>query len=91
MNRFHAFPDKRSAFRETYRVLKHRGKFMGCCYICGESSVTDTLVSKVLVRREWFTPPFDTAAKLRRRLEKVYDLIEFHVEGSMVYFCAVKR
>ena len=29
--------------------------------------------------------------KLRRRLEKVYDLIEFHVEGSMVYFCAVKR
>ena len=91
MNGFHAFPDKRSAFRETYRVLKHGGKFIGCCYICGESSVTDTLVSKVLVRRGWFTPPFDTAAKLRSRLEKVYDLIEFHAEGSMVYFCAVKR
>ena len=91
MNGFHAFPDKRSAFRETYRVLKRGGKFIGCYYICGESGITDTLVSKILVRKGWFTPPFDTAAKLRRRLEKVYDLIEFHVEGSMVYFCAVKR
>ncbi len=91
MNGFHAFPDKRSAFRETYRVLKRGGKFIGCYYICGESDITDTLVSKILVRKGWFTPPFDTAAKLRRRLEKVYDLIEFHVEGSMVYFCAIKR
>ena len=91
MNGFHAFPDKRSAFRETYRVLKHGGKFIGCCYICGESGITDTLVSKILVRKGWFTPPFDTAAKLRCRLETVYDLIEFHVEGSMVYFCAIKR
>ena len=91
MNGFHAFPDKRSAFRETCRVLKHGGKFIGCCYICGESGITDTLVSKILVRKGWFTPPFDTAAMLRRRLEKVYDLIEFHAEGPMVYFCAVKR
>ena len=91
MNGFHAFPDKHSAFRETHRVLKRGGKFIGCFYIRGESCVTDLLVSQILVRKGWFTPPFDTAARLRRRLEKAYDLREFRTEGSMVYFCAVKR
>lgn len=91
MNGFHAFPDKRAAFRETYRVLKRGGSFIGCWYICGESCVTDTLVKQILTRKGWFTPPFDTAAQLRQRLEKGYDLREFHVEGSMVYFCGVKR
>ena len=27
MNGFHAFPDKKKAFRETYRVLKPGGRF----------------------------------------------------------------
>ena len=90
MNGFHAFPDKRAAFRETYRVLKRGGSFIGCWYIRGESSMTDTLVKQILTRKGWFTPPFDTAAQLRRKLEKGYDLREFHVEGSMVYFCGVK-
>lgn len=91
MNGFHAFPDKRAAFRESYRVLKRGGSFIGCWYIRGESSMTDTLVKQILTRKGWFTPPFDTAAQLRRKLEKGYDLREFHVEGSMVYFCGVKR
>ena len=91
MNGFHAFPDKPSAFRETYRVLKKGGKFIGCYYVRGRSKVTDALVSRILVRKGWFTPPFDTPEQLRRRLEKVYDLAEFHVEGSMVYFCGIKR
>ena len=89
MNGFHAFPDKRAAFRETYRVLRTGGRFIGCWYIHGESAVTDTLVRQFLARKGWFTPPFDTAARIR--LEMVYDLRAFHVEGSMVYFCAVKR
>lgn len=91
MNGFHAFPDKKSAFRETYRVLKKGGKFIGCYYSKGESAVTDNLVNRVLVKKGWFTPPFDTAAQLKKRLAKVYELQEFHVDGSMVYFCTVKR
>lgn len=91
MNGFHAFPDKKAAFRETYRVLKKGGEFIGCFYICGESNITDMLVRHVLVRKGWFTPPFDTAARLRHRLEKVYELREFHIAGSIVYFRAVKR
>lgn len=91
MNGFHAFPDKKSALRETYRVLKKGGRFICCFYIQGESSVTDTLVNKVLVKKGWFTPPFDTAKQLKKRLCKAYDLKAFHKEGSMVYFCAVKR
>ncbi|MBP0974972.1 MAG: methyltransferase [Oscillospiraceae bacterium] len=91
MNGFHAFPDKKSAFRETYRVLKQGGRFIGCFYIRGESKITDSLVRNYLVKKGWFTPPFDTAGQLKRRLNKVYDIREFHAEGSMVYFCAVKR
>ncbi len=91
MNGFHAFPDKKAAFRETYRVLKKGGKFIACFYIRGESRITDSLVKNILVRKGWFTPPFDTAQKLKKRLEKAYDLISFKTEGSIVYFCAVKR
>lgn len=91
MNGFHAFPDKKAAFRETYRVLKKGGKFIACFYIKGESNITDSLVRNILVKKGWFTPPFDTAQRLRERLEKVYDVIDFRVEGSIVYFCSVKR
>ena len=91
MNGFHAFPDKRAAFRETYRVLKKGGKFIACFYIKGGSRITDTLVRKILVKKGWFTPPFDTAQTLKKRLEKVYELTEFRVDGSMVYFCATKK
>jgi hypothetical protein len=54
-------------------------------------AITDSLVSRVLVKKGWFTPPFDSENQLKRRLEKVYDLKEFNVDGSIVYFCAVKR
>lgn len=91
MNGFHAFPDKKASFRETHRVLRRGGKFMGCCYIKGRSKVTDVLVSGVLARKGWFTPPFDTAGTLRRRLEKAFDIEEFQTEGSMVIFSAIKK
>lgn len=82
---------KKAAFRETYRVLKKGGSFIACFYIKGESKITDSLVRYFLAKKGWFTPPFDTADKLKKRLQKAYDLTYFNVEGSMVYFCAVKR
>lgn len=90
MNGFHAFPDKERAFAETWRVLKKGGLFLACFYIRGESKVTDWLVNGILSRKGWFTPPFDTAAALKDRLQKIYQIEEFHVEGSMVYFCVRK-
>nr|WP_050793310.1 class I SAM-dependent methyltransferase [Ruminococcus albus] len=91
MNGFHAFPDKSAAFRETFRVLKKGGKFIACFYIKGESKITDCLVRNFLAKKGWFTPPFDTVEKLKRRLQKVYAITDLRVEGSIVYFCAVKR
>lgn len=91
MNGFHAFPDKQKAYEETYRVLKRGGKFIACFYIQGKSKITDLLVSKVLARRGWFTPPFDTVSSLKERLELEYRIKNFHVRGSMVWFCAVKK
>lgn len=91
MNGFHAFPDKKAAFRETYRVLKKGGKFIACFYIKGRSKVTDIFVRNILVKKGWFTPPFDTVQTLKKRLKKGYELTDFAVDGSMVYFCATKN
>ena len=73
------------------KLLKKCGRFIACFYIKGESKITDSLVRNFLVKKGWFTPPFDTAGKLRKRLQKVYYLTDLSVEGSMVYLCAVKR
>ncbi len=48
MNGFHAFPDKKKAFRETYRVLKSGGTFIACFYIKGKNRRTDWLVHRIL-------------------------------------------
>ena len=90
MNGFHAFPDKKKAFKETWRVLKPGGKFIACFYIKGEKKITDWLVKNVLSKKGWFTPPFPTQEQLMNILNKLYKNIDFHVEGSMVYFSAVK-
>lgn len=90
MNGFHAFPDKKKAFKETWRVLKPGGKFIACFYIKGEKKITDWLVKNVLSKKGWFTPPFPTQEQLMNILKKLYKNIDFHVEGSMVYFSAVK-
>ena len=34
---------------------------------------------------------FDTANDVRQRLEPYYDILDFHVEGAMLYFRARKR
>ena len=91
MNGFHAFPDKQKAYEETCRVLKRGGKFIACFYIRGKSKITDWLVASILAKKGWFTPPFDTAASLKARLETKYRIEDFHERGSMVWFCAAKK
>ena len=90
MNGFHAFPDKKKAFRETYRVLRKDGTFIGCFYIRGKSKRTDWLVKSILSKKGWFTPPFPTEAQLKKILGRLYSDVEFHVDGSMAYFRCVK-
>lgn len=91
MNGMHVFPDKDKAYSEIYRVLKARGSFVACYYIKGESKVTDFLVNKILSKKGWFTPPFETYGEVKKRLLHHYDIEEFKKEGSMLYFKAKKK
>ena len=90
MNGFHAFPDKKKAFQETWRVLKPGGTFIACFYIKGKSKRTDWLVNHILSKKGWFTPPFQTEEELRNILKEMYKQIDLHIDGSMVYFCCTK-
>jgi ubiquinone/menaquinone biosynthesis C-methylase UbiE len=91
MNGFHAFPDKDRAFSEMTRVLKKGGKLVACFYIRGRSKITDALVKNVLAKKGWFTPPFDTSGELMKRLERAYEVTNWHIRGSMVYFRAIRK
>lgn len=91
MNGFHAFPDKRKAYEEIGRVLKKCGKFIACFYIQGRSKITDWLVGRILAKKGWFTPPFETVSSLKKQLEKEYRIKNFYVRGAMVWFCAIKK
>ncbi len=90
MNGFHAFPDKKKAFKETFRVLKDGGMFIACFYIKGKSKRTDWLVKSILSEKGWFTPPFPTEDQLLRILHKLYSEVEYHVDGAIVYFKCTK-
>ena len=91
MNGLHVFPDKERAYAEILRTLKPGGELLACFYIAGEQKVADWLAKTVMTRMGWFTPPFDTAADVRRRLLPYYDIIDFHIEGAMLYFRARKK
>lgn len=41
-------------------------------------------------KKRWFTPPFPTEEQLQNILKRLYKDIDFHVDGSMVYFCCTK-
>ena len=90
LNGFHAFPDKEAAFQETFRVLKPRGVFCGCFYIKGENRRTDWFIDRIYTPKVFFTPPFETAGSLRKRLEKQYEQVELETVESMACFICRK-
>jgi ubiquinone/menaquinone biosynthesis C-methylase UbiE len=90
MNGFHAFPDKEKAFSETFRVLKKGGKFCGCFYIKGQSWKTDFIVNNIYVKKGFFTPPFETLATFREKMEKIYKQVEIGNVKSLMNFCCIK-
>jgi ubiquinone/menaquinone biosynthesis C-methylase UbiE len=90
MNGFHAFPNKGAAFKETARVLKKDGIFCGCFYISGERKVTDFIVTKVLMPKGWFTPPFYNKNEVSQILDKLYTKVEIYNIKSILYFRCVK-
>ncbi len=91
MNGFHVFPDKESAFDEVYRVLKKDGLFISCFYVQGKIKRADYVVNKILSKKGWFTPPFDSEESLKQRLIKRYDIEYFDNDGAIVYFCVKKK
>ena len=91
MNGLHVFPDKDKAYAEILRTLKPDGELLACFYVAGEQKTADWLAKTVMTRMGWFTPPFDTASDVRQRLEPYYDILDFHVEGAMLYYRAKKK
>ena len=90
MNGFHVFPNKEKAYEETCRVLKKGGLFIGCFYIKEKSGRTDWLVSHILSKKGWFTPPFESEKDVLSTLHKLYKEVDCHTDGSMIYFKCVK-
>ena len=90
LNGFHAFPDKEAAYQETFRVLKGGGIFCGCFYIKSENKRTDWFIEKLYTPKGFFTPPYETAASLRAKLESLYARVTVETVESMACFTCVK-
>ena len=90
MNGFHVFPDKDRAFAETWRVLKPGGVFCGSVYIKQEFARTDWFVNHIYVRQGCFTPPFDTRASLKARLERWYTSVDIQYHHALATFVCRK-
>ena len=85
---FHAFPEKNSAYNETFRVLKVGGIFTGCMYVVGENSRTDFFVENFCNRFGFFTPPHENIESLRERLQKIYREVKIsHVKSFAGFIC----
>ncbi len=66
LNGFHAFPDKKAAYREVYRVLKPGGTFCGCFYVKGEHRRTDWFVRHVYEKAGSSRRPYETVSSLKK-------------------------
>ncbi len=86
LNGFHAFPDKEAAYREIFRILKQGGIFCGCFYVKGENRRTDWFIEKIYTPKGYFTPPYETAESLQRRLEVMYRKVQIRTVESMAAF-----
>ena len=90
LNGFHAFPDKEAAYREVFRVLKPGGTFCGCFYVKGKQKRTDWFVRHIYEKTGFFTPPYETASSLKKRLEKLYASVTLGTVKSMAWFACRK-
>jgi ubiquinone/menaquinone biosynthesis C-methylase UbiE len=90
LNGFHAFPNKETAYAETFRVLKPGGIFCGCFYVAGETGRTDWFINHLYVRKGFFTPPFETQESLRSRLAEMYRQVDLSCIRSEACFACVK-
>ena len=90
VNGFHAFPDKISAWSETYRVLKRGGIFCGCMYVKGENRRTDIFVNQFCNRQGFFSPPHETLTSLKKILITRYARAEVTNVESFAGFVCIK-
>ena len=90
LNGFHAFPDKETAYREVFRVLKPGGTFCGCFYVMGEQKRTDWFVRHVYEKAGFFTPPYETVSGLKARLDGMYTDVDMGNLKSMAWFVCRK-
>ena len=84
------WPELAQNFREVYRVLKPGGTFCGCFYVRGEQKRTDWFVRHIYERTGFFTPPYETASSLKKRLEKLYATVTLGTVKSMAWFACRK-
>lgn len=89
MNGFQAFPDKEKAFAEIFRVLKPGGFFCGCFYVKGERRSADFFVKKVMERKGFFRPPYDTFAVAESRLRGMFgdDVLTERMASACLFRC----
>lgn len=86
LNGFHAFPDKETAYDETFRVLKKGGIFCGCFYIKGKYPRTDWIIKHVYEPMGVFTKPYESRESLEKRLAGMYRKVKVKNLHSIAVF-----